>query len=250
MTLEKEKEYQKAYREANKEKAKDYNIKYRQENETILKDKSKTCYLNNKEHVKKTATNYYHDNKEKILANQKIHRDNNKEKFKIRKKIYRTNNKKSLAKKDKAYAIKNKERILVRKRIYGKNRRLTNPLFKLKCNIRRTIAHALTKNGYTKKSRTYELLGCSYENFLIHIESQWPLQKNLDENGQVWMNWSNCGNPKDGIFELNKTWDIDHIVSLASAKTEEELFKLFHYTNQQPLCSYVNRWVKRNRTDY
>ncbi len=35
-------------------------------------------------------------------------------------------------------------------------------------------------------------------------------------------------------------WHIDHIIPLASAKTEEELKSLCHYTNLQPL------WAKEN----
>ena len=60
------------------------------------------------------------------------------------------------------------------------------------------------------------------------------------------MNWENKGNPKDGIFELNKTWDIDHIISLASGTTIDEIIKLNHYINLQPLCSYTNRYIKKD----
>ena len=31
------------------------------------------------------------------------------------------------------------------------------------------------------------------------------------------------------------------------AKTEEDIIKLNHYTNLRPLCSYNNRFVKRNK---
>lgn len=61
------------------------------------------------------------------------------------------------------------------------------------------------------------------------------------------MNWENYGNPKDGKYELNKTWDLDHIIPICSAKTNEDIIRLNHYTNFQPLCSYVNRYIKRHR---
>ena len=59
------------------------------------------------------------------------------------------------------------------------------------------------------------------------------------------MNWDNYGNPKDGLVEPNKTWDIDHIIPMNNAKTEDDVYRLNHYTNLQPLCSYVNRFIKR-----
>lgn len=61
------------------------------------------------------------------------------------------------------------------------------------------------------------------------------------------MTWDNKGNPKDGIYELNKTWDVDHIIPLSSAKSVEDIIKLNHYTNLQPLCSYVNRFIKKTK---
>lgn len=57
------------------------------------------------------------------------------------------------------------------------------------------------------------------------------------------MNWNNHG-LYDG--ELNYGWDIDHIIPLSSAKTEEELLELNHFSNLQPLCSKVNRDIKKN----
>ena len=61
------------------------------------------------------------------------------------------------------------------------------------------------------------------------------------------MNWDNKGNPKDGILELNKTWDIDHIIPISTAITEEDIIRLNHYTNLQPLCSYYNRNIKKDK---
>ena len=47
-------------------------------------------------------------------------------------------------------------------------------------------------------------------------------------------------------MKTNHGWDIDHIIPLSSAKSEEEIIKLCFYTNLQPLCSYTNRYIKRD----
>lgn len=60
------------------------------------------------------------------------------------------------------------------------------------------------------------------------------------------MNWDNYGNPIDGLVEPNKTWDVDHIKPLSSATNEQELLELCKYTNLQPLCSYYNRFIKKD----
>ncbi len=61
------------------------------------------------------------------------------------------------------------------------------------------------------------------------------------------MTWENKGNPKDGIHEPNKTWDIDHIIPTSTAITEEDVIRLNHYTNLQPLCSFYNRNIKKDK---
>lgn len=94
------------------------------------------------------------------------------------------------------------------------------------------------KNTNTQKSsKSEDILGCSFEEFKSHLESQF----------ESWMTWDNHGNPKDGIFEPNKTWDIDHIIPLSSATTTDDIIKLNHYTNLRPLCTYNNRWVKKDK---
>lgn len=65
----------------------------------------------------------------------------------------------------------------------------------------------------------------------------------MESKFEPWMNWNNYGLYNG---ELNYGWDIDHIVPISSANTEEEIIKLNHYTNLQPLCSKTNRYIKKD----
>ena len=58
------------------------------------------------------------------------------------------------------------------------------------------------------------------------------------------MNWDNHGK-YNGEFCYG--WDIDHIVPISSAKDKEDVIRLNHHTNLQPLCSKMNRDVKKNK---
>jgi len=114
---------------------------------------------------------------------------------------------------------------------YIRNRLATDIVFKLSLNIRNLVRLSMKRKGFSKTSKTADILGCSFEFFKHHLESQF----------QPWMNWEN-----QGLYngELNFGWDIDHITPLSSAKTEAELFILNNYTNIRPLCSYENRVIK------
>lgn len=56
------------------------------------------------------------------------------------------------------------------------------------------------------------------------------------------MNWNNYG-IYNGTQQYG--WDIDHKIGLKSATTEDEILKLNHFNNLQPLCGYYNRYIKR-----
>jgi len=194
-----------------------------------------------KEQQKEYNKQYYIKNREKILHNQK-----QKEESELRKIYKKEYNKKNFDKnkeKDRArskkYREENKEKVKIYLKEYNKKRLLTDSHYKLLTILRKRIRESLKYGGFTKKSKTKEILGCDINEFKTHLEKQF-------EN---WMNWENYGNPKDGIFELNKTWDIDHIIPTSSSKNEDELLNLNHYTNLKPLCSYTNRWIKNGKNN-
>jgi hypothetical protein len=195
-----------------------YNIEYRKQNKEKLKLKMKEDYEKNKPIFAERMKNWHEKNK--AVNNKK-------------KKIYWDKNKKEINSK------RNLRQDIINKQTneYYKKRRAVDPLFKLKSNIRSLISNYIIKGGYIKKTKSQQILGCTFEEFKNYLESKF----------EPWMNWENFGNPKDKVFEINKTWDIDHIIPISSATTEEDIIRLNHYTNLQPLCSVNNRWIKRNK---
>ena len=161
---------------------------------------------------------YYYDNKEKILN-----------KYKILNSISETKVKRS--KYSKKYRKLNLD-LLKKKALEKQKLKRNEPVYKFKESIRNRIRNSINHNGLRKKSKTSEILGCSFDEFRIYIESKF----------ESWMNWKNRGLYNG---ELNYGWDIDHIIPMSFATTEAEILRLNHYTNLQPLCSYVNRNTKR-----
>jgi len=92
-------------------------------------------------------------------------------------------------------------------------------VFKLINNVRVRLIKYLKKLNITKKNKTFEIVGCTPQELKEHLEKQFV-------NGMSWENRSE--------------WHIDHIIPLSSAKTEEEIYKLSHYTNLQPLWAIDN----------
>ncbi len=179
--------------------------------------------------------NLTHNCKQCMNSNKKEWRKNNFEKNSNYSIKYHLKNKHRIDRKlkneqQKKYRILNKDKINLSNSI----RYYNNPNVKLMCCLKSSIRNSFKNNGYTKKSKTYEILGCSFEEFKNYLESKF----------ETWMTWDNRG-LYNGTF--NYGWDIDHIIPSSSANTEEELIKLNHYTNLQPLCSKVNRDIKKDK---
>lgn len=164
-----------------------------------------------------------------LKIGKKNWRVTNPEKSKEKNKNNYTNNKINRLISSKKYQEKNKTKINLK----NKNRYHNDLIFKLTKNFRNLIGKSIRKKGYNKNSKTEIILGCTFEEFKQHLESKF----------EPWMRWDN-----HRLYngELNYGWDIDHIVPSSSAVIEDEIIKLNHYTNLQPLCSKVNRDIKVN----
>ena len=129
------------------------------------------------------------------------------------------------------YIINNSDKFKETKAKSQRKRR-QNPINRFKENIRTRVRNSFASN--TKKSKSIAILGCSLEDFRTYIESKF----------EPWMNWNNYGNWNGTPKEINTSWDLDHIIPISKASSEEDIIALNHYTNFQPLCSYTNRCVK------
>jgi hypothetical protein len=165
-------------------------------------------YKSSKYYNKETKRNYYQNNKEIILNKSKSHYYLNKE---------------AKLKYQNFYGKINRDKI----NEYKRNRFQTDFIFRYIQLIRNIIKKSLKRGGYLKNKTAEKILGCSYQEFQIYIESQF----------EAWMCWENNGNYTGNY---NETWQYDHIIPISSAMTEEEVLKLSHYTNFRPLCSKKN----------
>ena len=168
---------------------------------------------------------YRDNNKEQFKNIRKKHSINNKDKIRIQRSKYTKKHADKKAVYDKKYRSDNREKIAKYKYNWEyKNR--NDPIFKIRKNLRRRINHVL--KGNNKSQHSFELIGCTAQEFKIYIESKFL----------PGMSWDNYG---------NKGWHIDHIKPCCTfdlSKPEEQR-KCFHYTNQQPLWAEEN--LKKGR---
>lgn len=114
-----------------------------------------------------------------------------------------------------AWQKRNKDRLNAK----HKAKRDNDPVFAISHRIRRTLNFAFTRKGYKKNGFARDIIGCSWEELKSHIESQF-------QDGMTWENRS--------------LWHVDHIIPIASAISIEDVKRLNHFTNLQPL------WKKDN----
>ena len=171
--------------------------------------------LSKRDHHIQRSKEWYDENSEEVNKKryQKIKIDDNKvRKMKESQKVWEKNNRQ-------------------KRNEYAVEKRKSDPLRKLSENVRTRIRVFLKNKNINKKNNTRELVGCDTLSLKEYIEKQF-------KDGMTWENQGKYG------------WHIDHIIPLSSAKNEEEIYKLCHYTNLQPLWAVDNLKKNNKIIDY
>lgn len=100
----------------------------------------------------------------------------------------------------------------------------------MSCNLRGLLNKSITKQGFSKDTKTANLLGCDFETIQNHL-----ILSAINNYGF--------------LYSPFVKYEIDHIIPCSSATSEEELIKLQHYTNLQYLTEEDNI-NKSNKMDW
>lgn len=207
----------------NKKKISNYNKQYRLKKIDFLREQTKNYRDGHKEYYTEYAKKYYIDNKSILLDRQKSNYKLNKKEIN-KKSRERYQNNKSL------YNKINVERV--------KERKKTDPVFRLRKNVSWHVYNLLKRNGGKKRLSILEYLPYSIKELKCHLESQF----------EPWMNWDNYGSYKVSSWNDNDvttwTWSLDHIIPqsklIYNSMEHPNFIKCWGLDNLRPLSSKQN----------
>ena len=180
----------------------------------------KEYLLKNKEKIAIQKKEWNKRNKEKVkLCGKKNYLKTREKRLKYQKE-YRSTHSRTHREYSRKYYFKNKERLSKNHTRNARERRKTNPSFKILESLRRRMLHAL--KGKNKSASTMDLLGVK------NIEIIWQRFESLFQDGMT--------------RENHGIWHIDHITPCTAfdLTDPEQQKKCFHYTNLQPLWAIDN----------
>ena len=199
-------EKDKIWREENRERLNKKSLLYNSEN----KERLKLYRQENKEKLIKTSVNWQKEHKERSKEFRKVwaNTESGKEKISEVNLRWRT--------------LHREEHLKRRREQYIINVK-NDPIKKFSANLRKLVIESFKRGklSFIKKKHSEEILGCSIEFFIEYILLKCPEGIMLKDFGRF-------------------GYQIDHIIPISLAITEEDVIRLNHYTNLQPL------WWKDN----
>lgn len=171
-------------------------------------------------------------------ASRKKQRIIHADKIKAGKKLFYQKNKDKLKEDVKQYYLDHKDARNAYLSRYHKKRTQSDPAFRLRKIVSRAVGAAMKRNNSQKKGSCLRQLVYSIEELKQHIEGQFDL----------WMNWDNQGifDPQtwDDSDSSTWTWQLDHIVpqsDLPYASMEDDNFqKCWALSNLRPYSAKQN----------
>ena len=173
----------------------------------------------NKEKIKAYHKQWRDKNREKLNEQQRERYKENPQAFKESKERYVESHLEQVKESRARYKKENRQKCTD----YQRNKRQTDPVYRFRSSFIHLMSLYRKKKGYTGNKGTWEIVGCDFDTFLEYIQSQF-------EDG---MTLENYGHSKG-------CWNIDHIVPICTAQTDEDIERLNHYTNLRPMWASEN----------
>ena len=210
-------EYFRQYRLRNLDKKRKQDREYYQANRERLIEYGRAYYQANKERAAKTARAYCIKNADKVKERGRQYYIKNRERIRAQSKEYRARTKEEERQRGAKYRAENKDSI----REWARRAYEQNPQHRLRLTLRKRLNRAI--EGIGKVGSAVALLGCSIEDAVKHLESQF-------QPGMTWANHNKTG------------WHIDHIVPMSAfdLTDPEQVARACHYTNLRPLWAFDN----------
>lgn len=195
---------------------------------------SSESFAGRKRYGREWDRKYIAANRDKMRKKNKVYREKNKEKEYERRKAFAERNREAVNRWARAYVERNKAAVYARsadyhrrnrakinerKNAYRKERSRSDVIFAIKQRMRSRLGAALRKIEAEKPCSTIDIVGCYWTELKSHIESKFS-------DGMGWHN--------------REAWHIDHIIPLATANSVDDIVRLSHYTNLQPLWASEN----------
>lgn len=117
------------------------------------------------------------------------------------------------------WVLENPEKRRTISRAYKQKKRMGSTAYVLATRLSARIRSILLDLKITKRKKSIDFLGCSVAEFRDYFQSKFV-------GGMSW----------ERISEIH----IDHVIPISTAKTEEDVIRLSHYTNLQPLWAIDN----------
>ena len=199
---------------------------YRSVCKVCFSNKTKARRKIDSDRMKEISRKSYEKCKHRYKEREKRYYQENKETYKARQERYMTcpNYRKNKREKHRIWELSNWDKRLEQKRKNRKTRSQVDEVYVLQGKTRCRLYSILKNKAVRKNQNTIDYLGLTWEPLWNYLCSKFE---------------ESYGMPRSWLTSLD--YEIDHIIPLSLASSEEDIKTLAHYTNLQILLKEDNR---------